>query len=243
MKISCLQENLAKGLATVGRAVASRSTLPVLANILLQSDGGRLRLAATNFEIGINCWIGARVEEEGSITVPARLLTEFVNSLPAGQIDETVPVPEGSRREDPKGEAGEPERREVVPCERVLEGRGAAGCQLTVVRGVARDLGARRYEVLERGEQVVAGGVVDGQARGQCAAAEDDAVIRSRPEAPREGQAARRPRQEEKQEAVDREERGENERRGHRGAGFGHDRQCEGAHAHQGKQLAALGHR
>jgi DNA polymerase-3 subunit beta len=87
MKISCLQENLAKGLATVGRAVASRSTLPVLANILLQSDGGRLRLAATNFEIGINCWIGARVEEEGSITVPARLLTEFVNSLPAGQID------------------------------------------------------------------------------------------------------------------------------------------------------------
>ena len=87
MKISCLQENLAKGLATVGRAVASRSTLPVLANILLESDGGRLRLAATNFEIGINCWIGARVEEEGSITVPARLLTEFVNSLPAGQID------------------------------------------------------------------------------------------------------------------------------------------------------------
>ena len=87
MKISCLQENLAKGLAIVGRAVASRSTLPVLSNILLQSDEGRLRLAATNLEIGINCWIGARVTEEGSITVPARLLTEFVNSLPTGQID------------------------------------------------------------------------------------------------------------------------------------------------------------
>jgi len=87
MKISCLQENLAKGLATVGRAVATRSTLPVLSNILLQSDEGRLRLAATNLEIGINCWIGARVSEEGSITVPARLLTEFVNSLPTGQID------------------------------------------------------------------------------------------------------------------------------------------------------------
>lgn len=87
MKISCLQENLAKGLATVGRAVASRSTLPVLSNILLQSDEGQLRLAATNFEIGINCWVGARVEEEGSITVPARLLSEFVNSLPPGQID------------------------------------------------------------------------------------------------------------------------------------------------------------
>jgi DNA polymerase-3 subunit beta len=87
MKISCLQENLAKGLAVVGRAVATRSTLPILANILLQSDEGRLRLAATNLEIGINCWIGARVTEEGSITVPARLLTEFVNSLPTGQID------------------------------------------------------------------------------------------------------------------------------------------------------------
>jgi DNA polymerase III subunit beta len=87
MKISCLQENLARGLATVGRAVASRSTLPVLSNILLQTDEGRLRLAATNLEIGVSCWIGARIDEEGSITVPARLLTEFVNSLPAGQID------------------------------------------------------------------------------------------------------------------------------------------------------------
>jgi DNA polymerase-3 subunit beta len=87
MRISCLQENLAKGLATVGRAVATRSTLPVLSNILLESDEGRLRLAATNLEVGINCWIGARVEEPGSTTVPARLLTEFVNSLPPGQID------------------------------------------------------------------------------------------------------------------------------------------------------------
>ncbi len=87
MKISCLQENLARGLAVVGRAVATRSPLPILSNILLETDQGRLRLAATNLEIGINCWIGARIEEEGSITVPARLLTEFVNSLPPGQID------------------------------------------------------------------------------------------------------------------------------------------------------------
>lgn len=90
MKISCLQENLARGLATVGRAVASRSTLPILSNILLQSDVGRLRLAATNLEIGVNCWVGARVEQEGSITVPARLLTDFVNSLPPGHIEMEV---------------------------------------------------------------------------------------------------------------------------------------------------------
>jgi DNA polymerase-3 subunit beta len=87
MKISCLQENLARGLAIVGRAVATRSTLPVLSNILLECDDGRLRLAATNLEVGVNCWIGARIEEEGRITIPARLLTEFVNSLPPGQID------------------------------------------------------------------------------------------------------------------------------------------------------------
>jgi DNA polymerase III subunit beta len=87
VKISCLQENLTRGLAVVGRAVATRSPLPILSNILLETDQGRLRIAATNLEIGINCWIGARIEEEGSITVPARLLTEFVNSLPPGQID------------------------------------------------------------------------------------------------------------------------------------------------------------
>jgi DNA polymerase-3 subunit beta len=87
MKISCLQENMARGLATVSRAVAARSTLPILSNILLQTDEGQLRLAATNFELGINCWVGAMVEEEGSITIPARLLTDFINSLPPGQID------------------------------------------------------------------------------------------------------------------------------------------------------------
>jgi len=87
MKFSCLQENLAKGLAIVGRAVATRSTLPVLANILMATDEGRLKLSATNLEVGINCWIGAKVEEDGATTIPARLLTDFVNSLPPERID------------------------------------------------------------------------------------------------------------------------------------------------------------
>jgi DNA polymerase-3 subunit beta len=87
MEFSCLQENLAKGLATVGRAVATRSTLPVLSNILMATDEGRLKLSATNLEVGINCWIGAKVKEDGATTVPARLLTDFVNSLPPAQID------------------------------------------------------------------------------------------------------------------------------------------------------------
>jgi len=87
MRVSCLQENLARGLSVVGRAVATRSTLPVLSNVLLATDEGRLRLSATNLEIGINCWIGAKVEEEGAVTVPARLLTELVSSLPPERID------------------------------------------------------------------------------------------------------------------------------------------------------------
>jgi DNA polymerase-3 subunit beta len=87
MKFSCLQENLAKGLAIVGRAVATRSTLPVLSNILMATDEGRLKLSATNLEVGISCWIGAKVEEDGATTVPARLLSDFVNSLPPERID------------------------------------------------------------------------------------------------------------------------------------------------------------
>ena len=87
LKLSCLQENLHRGLGIVGRAVAAKSTLPITSNILLMSDQSQLRLSATNLEIAITCWIGAKVEEEGAITVPARLLTDFVNSLPNDRID------------------------------------------------------------------------------------------------------------------------------------------------------------
>jgi DNA polymerase-3 subunit beta len=87
MKVSCLQENLAKGLSVVGRAVSPRSTLPVLGNVLLATDAGRLKLSATNLEVGINCWIGAKVEEEGAITVPARTFIDLVNALPPDRVD------------------------------------------------------------------------------------------------------------------------------------------------------------
>ena len=82
MKVSCLQENLQRALAQVSRAVATKTSLPVLSNVLLATDDGRLRIAATNLEIGITTWIGASIEEEGRVTVDARLLSEFVNTLP-----------------------------------------------------------------------------------------------------------------------------------------------------------------
>jgi DNA polymerase III subunit beta len=86
MKVTVLQENLARGLSTVAKAVSPRSTLPVLANILIASDEGRLRLSATNLEMGITCWIPARIDEEGSTTVPARTFSDLVGMLPADQV-------------------------------------------------------------------------------------------------------------------------------------------------------------
>lgn len=92
MRVSTTQQSLAKALSITARAVSSRTTMPVLSNILLEAKGGQLRLAATNREIAINCWIGAKVEDEGAITIPARLLSEFVNSLPPERIDMELTV-------------------------------------------------------------------------------------------------------------------------------------------------------
>ena len=92
MKLSCTQENLNQGLSTVGRAVATRPTLPITSNVLLATDQSRLKLVATNLEMAISCWIGSKVEEEGAITVPARLITDFVNSLPNENVEINLPT-------------------------------------------------------------------------------------------------------------------------------------------------------
>ena len=92
MKVTCLQENLIRGLQIAGRGVSTRTTLPILSNVLLRTESGRLRLTATNLEVGINCWVAAKVEDEGSITVPAKLFTDFVSSLPPGPIELSLNV-------------------------------------------------------------------------------------------------------------------------------------------------------
>ena len=86
MHLICSQEHLARGLAMVKPAVATRATLPVLSHILLDARGGdgRVRLAATNLDIGINAWIPAQAETSGAIAVPARLITDFVSTLGEG---------------------------------------------------------------------------------------------------------------------------------------------------------------
>ena len=90
MNTSCLQENLSKGLAVVGRAVATNPTLPVLSHVLVKTVNGatqQIHLAATDLELSIACQVGAKVQEEGAFALPARLLSDLVNALPSERID------------------------------------------------------------------------------------------------------------------------------------------------------------
>ena len=87
MKLQVTQENLNRALGSVARVANSRGTLPILANVLIKTSNNRLSLSATNLDIAITHYIGAKVKEEGSITVPARLMQDFVGSLPEGVIE------------------------------------------------------------------------------------------------------------------------------------------------------------
>lgn len=87
MRVSVLQENLVRGLSIVNRAVNSRPTLPVLSNVLLSTEDGRLKLSATDLELSISMWIGAKVEDEGSVTVPARTFLDLTSNLSPERVD------------------------------------------------------------------------------------------------------------------------------------------------------------
>ncbi len=90
MKLTVSQAQLAHGLGIVSRAVSPRSTLPVLNNILIATDEGRLRLSATNLELGITAWIDAKIEMEGSTTVPARTFADLISTLPSDLVSMTL---------------------------------------------------------------------------------------------------------------------------------------------------------
>jgi DNA polymerase III subunit beta len=91
VKITCKQQDLSRGLVAVSHAVPTNTTLPILSNIVLATDRGRLKLSATNLEIGITCWVDAEVHEEGTITVPAKLLVDFVATLSSGPVELDLP--------------------------------------------------------------------------------------------------------------------------------------------------------
>lgn len=87
MKLQVTQENLNRALGSVARVANTRSTLPILANVLIKTSSNRLSISATNLDIAITHYIGAKVSEEGSITVPARLMQDFISNLPSGVIN------------------------------------------------------------------------------------------------------------------------------------------------------------
>jgi DNA polymerase-3 subunit beta len=87
MKLQVTQENLNRALGAVARVANMRNPLPVLANVLIKTNNNRLSIAATNLDIAITQYVGAKIAEEGSITVPARLMQDFVSSLPSGVIE------------------------------------------------------------------------------------------------------------------------------------------------------------
>lgn len=90
MELTVTQENLARALSAVGRVATSKTGLPILSNILFRTEGNRLLVAATNLEIAATYYIGAKAAKQGSITLPARLVSEFVSSLPKGTVDLSV---------------------------------------------------------------------------------------------------------------------------------------------------------
>jgi DNA polymerase-3 subunit beta len=109
MKLTCTQENFKKAIYSTERVVGKQITLPILENILLETDHGMLKISATNLEIGVFLKIGAKIEEEGTITVPARLLSNFVNNLPAENavslavVDQTLHIESGASKAQIKG--------------------------------------------------------------------------------------------------------------------------------------------
>jgi DNA polymerase-3 subunit beta len=87
MKLTVTQENLNRALQVVGRVASGKTPLPILNNILFRTDNNRLLLAATNLELAITQHVGSKIEVEGSITVPARLMSEFIANLPKGNVE------------------------------------------------------------------------------------------------------------------------------------------------------------
>ena len=86
MELTVTQENLSRALSNVSRVASAKAGLPILQNILLRTDGTRLLIAATNLEVASTYHIGAKVAAPGAITIPSRLVSEFVANLPKGVV-------------------------------------------------------------------------------------------------------------------------------------------------------------
>ena len=84
MKLICTRENFKRAIFNLERVVSKQTTLPILNNILFEAEGSSLKLSATNLEIGAVSNVSAKIEKGGRITIPAKLISNFINNLPAG---------------------------------------------------------------------------------------------------------------------------------------------------------------
>ncbi len=112
MELTCTQENLNKALSVIGRVVNKNTTLPILDNVLIETEKGRLKLSSTNLEMGVNCWIGGKIIKEGKVTIPTRLFSSFISGLPnqnieIRQVGESLKLSCGSYRTEIKGLSAE----------------------------------------------------------------------------------------------------------------------------------------
>jgi DNA polymerase-3 subunit beta len=85
MKLLCTRENLKTAVYNTERVTGKQSNLPILNNILLETEKGRLKISATNLEIGVISYLGAKIEKEGKITIPVKILSNFINNLPENE--------------------------------------------------------------------------------------------------------------------------------------------------------------
>src|SRR4030066_1700837 len=90
MKLICTRENFKTAIFNSERVVSKQSTLPILNNILFETEKGGLRLSATNLEMGVEVRVGAKVEKEGKITIPAKLISNFINNLPVKGAEDNI---------------------------------------------------------------------------------------------------------------------------------------------------------
>ncbi len=81
MKVTLSQKNLKQALSITEKIVSKNSSLPILNNVLIKTENGRVKISATNLEVGVNCSIGAKIEEQGEIAVPVRIFSDFINNI------------------------------------------------------------------------------------------------------------------------------------------------------------------
>lgn len=118
MKIVCLQEKLKNALNLVQRAIGKNANLPILSNVFLETEKGRLKVATTDLEIGIETWITSKVEKEGKVTIPAQTFSNFISSLPQDKVSlekEETDLKVASNNMKAKFKGLKPEEFPIIP--------------------------------------------------------------------------------------------------------------------------------